>query len=71
MLKVMRDSFEHLKWILIVIVAIFILFIFAQWGGGGGDSSRAPQTSYAARVNGQTVPGFFYYKVLQAGGRIG
>jgi peptidyl-prolyl cis-trans isomerase D len=55
MLKVMRDSFEHLKWILIVIVAIFILFIFAQWGGGGGDNSSAPATSYAARVNGQTI----------------
>jgi peptidyl-prolyl cis-trans isomerase D len=55
MLKVMRESFEHLKWILIVIVAIFILFIFAQWGGGGGDSSQAPATSYAARVNGQTI----------------
>ncbi len=55
MLKVMRESFEHLKWILIVIVAIFILFIFAQWGGGGGDSSQAPSTSYAARVNGQTI----------------
>ncbi len=24
-----------------------------------------------ARVNGQTVPGFYYYKVLQTGGRIG
>jgi len=24
-----------------------------------------------ARVDGETVPGFFYYKVLQAGGRIG
>jgi hypothetical protein len=23
-----------------------------------------------ARVNGQTVPGYFYYKVLQASGRI-
>ena len=56
MLKVMRESFEHLKWILIVIVAIFILFVFAQWGGGGGgDSSKAPATSYAARVNGQTI----------------
>jgi peptidyl-prolyl cis-trans isomerase D len=54
MLKVMRESFEHLKWILIVIVAIFVLFVFAQWGGGG-DSSSAPVASYAARVNGQTI----------------
>ena len=35
MLKLMRDSFQQLKWILIGIVAIFILFIFVDWGIGG------------------------------------
>ena len=35
MLKMMRDSFQHLKWILVAIVAIFILFIFVDWGAGG------------------------------------
>ena len=43
MLKLMRDSFQHLKWILVAIVAIFILFIFVDWGGGGPNSgSRRP-----------------------------
>jgi peptidyl-prolyl cis-trans isomerase D len=56
MLKLMRDSFQHLKWILIAIVAIFILFIFVDWGAGGaGNSDQAAQLGYAARVNGETI----------------
>jgi len=54
MLKLMRDSFQQLKWILVAIVAIFILFIFVDWGAGGarsGDQDRG----YAARVNGETI----------------
>jgi peptidyl-prolyl cis-trans isomerase D len=55
MLKVMRNSFQQLKWILIAIVASFILFIFVDWGAGGAGGGRGPDTSFAARVNGQTV----------------
>jgi peptidyl-prolyl cis-trans isomerase D len=55
MLKLMRDSFQHLKWILVAIVAIFILFIFVDWGGGGPNSGTADQSAYAARVNGDTI----------------
>jgi peptidyl-prolyl cis-trans isomerase D len=56
MLKLMRDSFQQLKWILIGIVAIFILFIFVDWGGGGPNSGGANQGgTYAARVNGETI----------------
>jgi peptidyl-prolyl cis-trans isomerase D len=55
MLKLMRDSFQQLKWILIGIVAIFILFIFVDWGGGGPNSNTADQGTYAARVNGETI----------------
>jgi peptidyl-prolyl cis-trans isomerase D len=55
MLKLMRDSFQQLKWILIAIVAIFILFIFVDWGGGGPNSGNADQGTYAARVNGETI----------------
>jgi peptidyl-prolyl cis-trans isomerase D len=58
MLKVMRDSFHHLKWILIAVVAAFIFgFVFIDMGlgggtiGGGQDESRV----YAARVNGETI----------------
>ena len=55
MLKLMRDSFQHLKWILVAIVAIFVLFIFVDWGGGGPNSGTADQGTYAARVNGETI----------------
>jgi peptidyl-prolyl cis-trans isomerase D len=56
MLKLMRDSFQQLKWILVAIVAIFILFIFVDWGGGGPNSGgSADQGTYAARVNGETI----------------
>jgi peptidyl-prolyl cis-trans isomerase D len=51
----MRDSFQHLKWILVAIVAVFILFIFVDWGGGGPNSATADQGTYAARVNGETI----------------
>ena len=54
MLKLMRDSFQHLKWILVAIVAIFILFIFVDWGAGGA-SGAATDRGYAARVNGETI----------------
>ncbi|HSP33500.1 MAG TPA: peptidylprolyl isomerase [Thermoanaerobaculia bacterium] len=50
----MRDSFQHLKWILVAIVAIFILFIFVDWGAGGANA-RGNDRGYAARVNGETV----------------
>jgi peptidyl-prolyl cis-trans isomerase D len=56
MLKLMRDSFSQLKWILVAIVAIFILFIFVDWGAGGPRSGNSPDTKgYAARVNGETI----------------
>src|SRR5688500_3915373 len=55
MLKVMRDSFQQLKWILVFIVAIFILFIFIDWGVGGANPG-SDSDSFAARVNGETIP---------------
>src|SRR4051794_11081483 len=54
MLKMMRDSFQHLKWILVAIVAIFILFIFVDWGAGGPTGATTDR-GYAARVNGETI----------------
>jgi peptidyl-prolyl cis-trans isomerase D len=56
MLKLMRDSFQHLKWILVALVAIFVLFIFVDWGAGGaGNGGGIDQRAYAARVNGETI----------------
>jgi peptidyl-prolyl cis-trans isomerase D len=51
----MRESFSHLKWILVAIVAIFILFIFVDWGAGGARSGDTNPRGYAARVNGETI----------------
>ncbi len=55
MLKLMRDSFQHLKWILVFIVFIFVLFIFVDWGAGGAQSGGDTVEAYAARVNGETI----------------
>ena len=55
MLKMMRDSFQHLKWILVAIVATFILFIFVDWGAGGASGAAARGSGFAARVNGETI----------------
>lgn len=54
MLKVMRDSFQHLKWILVLVIAVFILgFVLIDTGLQGSSPADA---SYAAKVNGETVP---------------
>ena len=67
MLKVMRDSFHHLKWILIAVVAAFIFgFVFIDMGlggsafGGGANDTQA----FAARVNGETIAINDYYRAL-------
>ncbi len=54
MLKVMRDSFKHLKWILLLIVAAFVIMVFAQWGAGG-TSGAVSNVSFVARVNGDVI----------------
>jgi len=69
MLKVMRDSFHHLKWILIAVVAAFVFgFVFIDMGLGrsmGGGSSD-DQKAFAARVNGETISyNDFYRKMKQ------
>lgn len=55
MLKVMRDSFQQLKWILVFVVFLFIVYVFVGWGSGGAQG-RGDAGSWAARVNGDTVP---------------
>lgn len=68
MLKVMRDSFHHLKWILIAVVVAFIFgFVFIDMGLGGGSlGGNAPDSrTFAARVNGETIAINDYYRALQ------
>ncbi|HEU4889380.1 MAG TPA: peptidyl-prolyl cis-trans isomerase [Thermoanaerobaculia bacterium] len=64
----MRDSFHHLKWILIAVVVAFIFgFVFIDMGLGGGSlGGNAPDTrAFAARVNGETIAINDYYRALQ------
>ncbi|MGA7617696.1 MAG: peptidylprolyl isomerase [Thermoanaerobaculia bacterium] len=63
MLKLMRDSFKHLKWILVFIVFLFVLLVFVDWGGGGARSA-GPQ-AFAAQVNGDTISLQEYARSLQ------
>jgi peptidyl-prolyl cis-trans isomerase D len=56
MLKSMRESFHHLKWILLAVVAAFIIgFVYVDMGLGGAGQQRTQNRTYAARVNGDTV----------------
>jgi peptidyl-prolyl cis-trans isomerase D len=65
MLKFMRDSFHQLKWILIAVVAAFIIgFVFIDMGLGGSRTSGEQQRAYAARVNGETISFREYERAL-------
>jgi peptidyl-prolyl cis-trans isomerase D len=56
MLKLMRDSFHQLKWILLAVVAAFIIgFVFIDMGLGGARDRQEETRAYAARVNGDTI----------------
>lgn len=67
MLKAMRDSFHHLKWILIAVVAAFIFgFVFLDMGLSGalGGNQGNDTRTFAARVNGETIAINDYYRAL-------
>ncbi len=56
MLNVFRENLKHLKWVLLAVVASFIVTIFAVWGGGVGGRSTGPDSmAWAARVDGQVI----------------
>ncbi len=56
MLKSMRESFHKLKWILLAVIAAFIIgFVYVDMGLGGAQQRQADDRSYAARVNGETI----------------
>ncbi len=53
MLKVFRENLKYLNWILWLVIAIFVAFIFVDWGIGGLDNQQG--ASYAAKVGSSTV----------------
>ncbi|HUR82326.1 MAG TPA: peptidylprolyl isomerase, partial [Thermoanaerobaculia bacterium] len=63
----MRDSFHHLKWVLLAVVAAFIFgFVFLDMGLGGAFGGRSQDTkTYAARVNGETIAYNDYYRAYK------
>lgn len=65
MLKSMRESFHQLKWILLAVVAAFIIgFVYVDMGLGGAQQNRTQDRSYAARVNGDTITFAEYNRAL-------
>ncbi|HVG23665.1 MAG TPA: peptidylprolyl isomerase [Thermoanaerobaculia bacterium] len=63
----MRDSFHHLKWVLLAVVAAFIFgFVFLDMGLGGAFGGKQNQTrTFAARVNGETIGYNDYYRAMK------
>lgn len=54
MLKVFRDNLKYLSWILWVVIGLFVLFVFVDFGSGLGGQAGAPN-SVAARVGDRVV----------------
>ena len=54
MLKVFRDNLKYLSWILWVVIGLFILFVFVDFGGGLRGKSGSPN-ALAARVGDREV----------------
>ncbi len=66
MLKLMRDSFHHLKWVLIAVVAAFIFgFVFLDMGLGGATTGGVEDQTFAAKVNGEIISYNDYYRALK------
>src|SRR5512140_2692007 len=49
MLKQLRENFKHLKWILWAVIAIFVLFVFVDWGMGNSRGADT-DTTLAAKA---------------------
>lgn len=50
MLKQFRENFKHLKWILWLVIAVFVIFVFASWGMGSGQGTSGQDPNVAARA---------------------
>jgi peptidyl-prolyl cis-trans isomerase D len=54
MLKVFRENLKYLSWILWLVIAVFIAFVFVDFGGGLSKDPSAP-ANYAAKVGSEEV----------------
>src|SRR5262244_2884423 len=57
MLQQMRKWSGYLKWLLVVVVFMFIVWGFATWTGGVGGSGARAADDWAANVNGTVIEG--------------
>ncbi len=64
MLQVLRDSMKYLAWILWVVIAVFVLFVFVDFGRGSNYGSGSP-TAAAATVGGQPITRVEYEREKQ------
>ncbi len=64
MLKVLRDQFKNLKWILWFVVIIFVMLIFVDWGMGRG-KQRGAMEGVAAKVGGITISETLFIKEMR------
>lgn len=55
MLKILRDRFKYLSWMLWLVIIVFIAFIFVDFGGGLAKGGAATTSNEAAKVGGQSV----------------
>jgi peptidyl-prolyl cis-trans isomerase D len=55
MLKVFRENIKYLSWVLWVVIALFILFVFVDFGSGVRNSNVAAGRNTAAKVGNRTV----------------
>ncbi len=54
MLKVMRRSFQQLKWVLWFVVIVFVAFIFVDWGMGRVRGDKTPSGEIAT-IHGEPI----------------
>jgi peptidyl-prolyl cis-trans isomerase D len=55
MLQQMRRWSGYLKWLMVVVVFMFIVWAFASWTGGNTGMRRSAQEDWAAKVNGTVI----------------
>jgi hypothetical protein len=55
MLKTFRDNFQQLKWVLWAVIAVFVVFVFVDWGMGTTQMG-AGQTEVAATAGRSRSP---------------
>jgi hypothetical protein len=54
MLKTFRENFKHLKWILWLVIAVFVVFVFVDWGMGTTNVGRGGP-GFAAKVGSSKI----------------